>query len=95
MYVHFLNHTELLATLINGLGSAKLSGEDYIQMGKDVMKQEQAFNLKAGMGEEADKLPDWMRTDPLPPLNEGLMYIRKKLMISGIFRMFLICLISL
>ena len=46
------------------------SGEDYIQMGKDVMKQERDFNLRAGIGPEADKLPDWMRTEPLPPLNE-------------------------
>jgi len=41
-----------------------------VQMGKDALKQERAFNLKAGIGPEADRLPDWMRAEPLPPTNE-------------------------
>jgi aldehyde:ferredoxin oxidoreductase len=70
MFTSLDGATELMAALMNGLLGTTLSGEDYVQMGKDVMKQERAFNLKAGIGPQADRLPDWMRMEPLPPLNE-------------------------
>lgn len=60
----------LIINLINGLIGTNLSVEYFEQMGKDVMKQERRFNLNAGIGPEADRLPDWMRVEPLPPLNE-------------------------
>ena len=60
---------ELNANLINGLLGTDLSAENYVQMGKDVLKAERAFNLKAGIGENADRVPDWIRQEPLPPMN--------------------------
>ena len=67
----FLNEAYgILTSMINALTGANMSEDDYVQMGKDTLKQERAFNLKAGIGPEADRLPDWMRTEPLPPLNE-------------------------
>ena len=39
-------------------------------MGKDVVKGERPFNLKAGIGSEDDRLPEWMRRETLPPTNE-------------------------
>jgi aldehyde:ferredoxin oxidoreductase len=65
-----LTDNKLLANLINGLIGTNMSDQDYVQMGKDVLKQERAFNIKAGIGPEADRLPDWMRNEPLPPVNE-------------------------
>jgi len=65
-----LTDNGLLENLINGLIGTNMSDQDYVQMGKDVMKQERAFNIKAGIGPEADRLPDWMRNEPLPPVNE-------------------------
>ena len=70
MFTMLSSNADLLAKLINALEGTNLSAEDYLQMGKDVMKQERAFNIAAGIGPEADRLPDWMRTEPLPPLNE-------------------------
>lgn len=67
----FLNEASgILTSMINALIGTNLSEDDYVQMGKDILKQERAFNLKAGIGPEADRLPDWMRTEPLPPTNE-------------------------
>ena len=70
MFTSIDGKTDLMADLINGLLGTNMTGDDYIQMGKDVMKQERAFNIKAGISPDADRLPDWMRTEPLPPLNE-------------------------
>jgi aldehyde:ferredoxin oxidoreductase len=67
----FLNDAfGLLTKMVNGLYGTKWSEDDYVQMGKDVLKQERAFNLKAGIGPEADRLPNWMTREPLPPTNE-------------------------
>jgi aldehyde:ferredoxin oxidoreductase len=67
----FLNDAfGLLTKMINGLYGTNMSEDDYVQMGKDVIKAERAFNLKAGIGPEADKLPNWMTREPLPPTNE-------------------------
>lgn len=41
--------------------------EDYLETGKQVLRDERAFNLAAGIGEGADDLPDFFRTEPLSP----------------------------
>jgi aldehyde:ferredoxin oxidoreductase len=69
-FTFIAGESDLIAKLITSLTGTEMSGEDYVQMGKDVMKAERAFNVAAGIGPEADRLPDWMRTEPLPPLNE-------------------------
>jgi aldehyde:ferredoxin oxidoreductase len=38
-------------------------------MGKEMLRQERAFNLKAGIGPGADRLPEWMTKEPLAPTN--------------------------
>ena len=66
----FLNDAfGLLTKMVNGLLGTNMSEDDYVQMGKDVMKAERAFNLAAGIGPEQDRLPEWMRREPLPPTN--------------------------
>jgi aldehyde:ferredoxin oxidoreductase len=42
---------------------------DFMKMGKEMLREERAFNIKAGIGPSADSLPDWMRTKPLPTAN--------------------------
>ena len=67
----FLNEAfGILTSMINSLTGSNLSEDEYVQMGKDMLKQERAFNFKAGIGPEADRLPDWMRTEALSPTNE-------------------------
>jgi aldehyde:ferredoxin oxidoreductase len=66
----FLNEAfGLMTKMINGLYGTNMTEDEYVQMGKDVMKQERAFNIAAGIGPEADRLPDWMTREPLPPTN--------------------------
>ena len=43
--------------------------DDYIEMGKQVLRDERSFNKKAGFAEGSDDLPDFFRTEPLPPHN--------------------------
>jgi aldehyde:ferredoxin oxidoreductase len=64
----FLNSTpEIIAAMVAGLYGVEWSGVDFEELGKEMLRQERDFNIKAGIGPETDKLPDWMRTDPLPP----------------------------
>jgi aldehyde:ferredoxin oxidoreductase len=43
--------------------------DDYIEMGKQVLRDEKAFNRAAGICEGADELPDFFRSEPLAPHN--------------------------
>jgi aldehyde:ferredoxin oxidoreductase len=36
-------------------------------MGKEMLRQEIAFNRKAGIAVEGNSVPDWLREEPLPP----------------------------
>jgi len=55
--------------MINAFYGMNLTLTDFMEMGKEMLRQERSFNLKAGIGPSADRLPDWMRTEPLPPTN--------------------------
>jgi aldehyde:ferredoxin oxidoreductase len=59
----------ILAPLINAFLGTELTLEDIFEMGREMLRQERAFNLKAGIGPGADGLPEWMRKEPLPPTN--------------------------
>jgi aldehyde:ferredoxin oxidoreductase len=52
---------------------------DFEELGKEMLRQEQAFNIKAGIGSEADVLPDLMQTDPLPPTDAVFNVPQEKL----------------
>ncbi len=42
---------------------------DYLEMGKQVLRDERAFNAGAGIGAGDDDLPEFFRKEPLPPHN--------------------------
>jgi aldehyde:ferredoxin oxidoreductase len=64
----FLNSTpEIIAAMVASLYGVEWSAADFEELGKEMLRQERAFNIKAGIGSEADGLPDWMQSDPLPP----------------------------
>ena len=42
---------------------------DYLEMGKQVLREERAFNKEAGISDGADELPDFFREEVLPPHN--------------------------
>ena len=45
------------------------TADDYIGMGKQVLRDERSFNKKAGFADGSDDLPEFFRTEPLPPHN--------------------------
>jgi len=60
---------ELTVKMINGFYGIEWSVLDYLEMGKQILRQERRFNRNAGIGQEADRLPDWLRKESLPPTN--------------------------
>jgi len=62
-------YPEVIMPMINAFYGVNLTVADFMEMGKEMLHQERAFNIKAGIGPVADRLPDWMRTEPLPPTN--------------------------
>lgn len=69
MYARLMGKPDIIARMINGLLGINWSAKDYMEMGKEALRQERAFNKKAGLSEVQDRLPDWMRKEPLPPTN--------------------------
>ena len=60
---------EKVTEIVNAQCGLDLSYEDIQQMGKSVLKEEKAFNLRAGLTPGAGLLPEFFRDEPLPPSN--------------------------
>ena len=60
---------EGIVEMCNARHGWNYSLNDYLEMGKQVLREERAFNIKAGICEDADDLPDFFRTEPLSPHN--------------------------
>jgi len=54
----------------NGVLGTNWTAEDIVAYGANVLKVERAFNEAAGISAEADRLPEFMRMEPLPPHNQ-------------------------
>ncbi len=67
MFTFLASTPEIIAPMVAALYGVHWTAADFEELGKEMLRQERAFNIKAGIGPEADGLPDWMRTDPLPP----------------------------
>ncbi len=53
----------------NGVLGTKWTQDDIVAYGTEVLKKERAFNEAAGFGKEADRMPEFMTFEPLPPHN--------------------------
>ena len=60
---------QALLDVINTFAGANLTGDDVANLGKSVLKQERDFNLRAGMTNKDDRLPDYFMKEPLAPHN--------------------------
>lgn len=58
-----------LIDMINARFGTELSGDDVTELGKKVMRLEHQFNIDAGLNNKHDRLPEFFKTDPLPPHN--------------------------
>ncbi|MEN4012139.1 MAG: aldehyde ferredoxin oxidoreductase C-terminal domain-containing protein [Chloroflexota bacterium] len=54
----------------NGILGTQWTAEDIVKFGGEVLKVERKFNEAAGIGKAADRLPEFMTRDPLPPHNQ-------------------------
>lgn len=54
---------------INGVLGTNWTADDILKYGADVLKVERKFNEAAGITKAADRLPEFMKQEPLPPHN--------------------------
>lgn len=54
----------------NGVFGTNWTADDVAAYGANVLKKERAFNEAAGIGKLADRMPEFMKTEPLPPHNQ-------------------------
>jgi len=54
----------------NGVLGTNWTAQDILDYGGKILKIERAFNEAAGIGKEADRMPEFMKTEPLPPHNQ-------------------------
>ena len=58
-----------LIDMINARFGTNLQAEDVTNLGKNILKTEHEFNLKAGLTSADDRLPEFMKYETLPPTN--------------------------
>ena len=54
----------------NGVLGTHWKPEDVAKIGADILRKERAFNLAAGLSKEHDRMPEFMKYEPLPPHNQ-------------------------
>ena len=54
----------------NGILGTHWKTEDVAKIGAEILRKERAFNEAAGLGKSADRMPEFMRYEPLPPHNQ-------------------------
>ncbi len=58
-----------MAESVAGVTGLKITGDDVIPMGKEILKMERLFNERAGFTSLDDRPPEFMREESLPPHN--------------------------
>jgi len=59
-----------MAESVAGVTGMKVTGEDVVPLGLEILKMEREFNEQAGFSELDDRMPEFMRYEKLPPHNE-------------------------
>lgn len=54
----------------NGVLGTNWTGADVPKIGAEILKKERAFNEAAGIAKTQDRMPEFMKTEPLPPHNQ-------------------------
>ena len=54
----------------NGVLGTSWTADDILALGTSIIKTERAFNEAAGLGKAADRVPEFMKIEPLPPHNQ-------------------------
>jgi aldehyde:ferredoxin oxidoreductase len=54
----------------NGVLGTNWKSEDVVKIGSEILRKERAFNEAAGLTKEHDRMPEFMKYEPLPPHNQ-------------------------
>jgi aldehyde:ferredoxin oxidoreductase len=54
---------------VNGVTGFNWTADDIVKLGGEILKIERKFNEAAGISKEADRMPEFMKSEPLPPHN--------------------------
>jgi aldehyde:ferredoxin oxidoreductase len=65
----FVKNPNLLVDLFKAKFGWEISYPEIRQMGADILTAERQFNEKAGVSERFNRMPEFMREEPLPPTN--------------------------
>jgi aldehyde:ferredoxin oxidoreductase len=60
---------QALLDLLNSFYGLSLTADDVTALGKKILTMERDFNTRAGLCKEQDRLPDFFKTQPVPPHN--------------------------
>ena len=52
---------------VNGVLGTNFTADDILEMGKEILRTERAFNEAAGFTNVHDRLPEFMKYEKLPP----------------------------
>jgi aldehyde:ferredoxin oxidoreductase len=58
---------QAVVEMVEAKQGVSLGGEGFQEIGKKVLRMERLFNQKAGFGPAQDRLPEFFRTEKLPP----------------------------
>jgi aldehyde:ferredoxin oxidoreductase len=56
-----------MAETVAGVTGREISGDDVVPIGKEILRMERLFNERAGFTAADDRIPEFMRYEPLPP----------------------------
>jgi aldehyde:ferredoxin oxidoreductase len=54
---------------VNGVLGTNYTPDDVVKLGSDILRKERAFNEAAGFTKVHDRVPEFMKYEPLPPHN--------------------------
>ncbi len=54
---------------VNGVLGTQYTADDVVKLGMEILRKERAFNEAAGFTRSHDRLPEFMKHEPLPPHN--------------------------
>ncbi|MBY8984174.1 MAG: aldehyde ferredoxin oxidoreductase [Candidatus Lokiarchaeota archaeon] len=70
---------EIVKKALNAMYALELTREDVINIGKSILKSELDFNKKAGILQEMDKLPEFLRLQPSEPTGLKFTFSKEEL----------------
>ena len=68
---------ELVAKAINAMYGTNLSVEDVINIGKNIIRNELKFNEKAGITQDMNDLPGFLRKEPSDPIQKTVTFSKE------------------